>query len=143
MRAMFEGCDSDEARQFAERWLPAWSGNDPDRLVSFYTEDAFYADPAIPAGVRGRAALHRYFRALLAHNPHWVWHHEGSVPLPNGFLNRWRATIPVGSQSLETQGVCAVFLRDGLIHRNEVFFDRSELLAAIATQQKRASRPRR
>lgn len=47
----FEGPTREEARAFAERWLPAWSGNRPELLVSFYSEDAFYADPAIPAGV--------------------------------------------------------------------------------------------
>ena len=39
-----------EARAFAEQWLPAWTGNDPERLASFYSDDTFYLDPAIPAG---------------------------------------------------------------------------------------------
>lgn len=128
----FQGLNADEARAFAARWLPAWTGNDPARLVSFYTEDAFYADPAVPDGVRGREELLAYFSRLLARNPDWVWTHRGSVPLPDGFLNRWRASIPVGARSLEIDGVCTVQLRDGLIYRNEVFFDRSGLLQALA-----------
>ena len=47
----FEGMGADEAREFAERWLPAWSGNDPEHLASFYSEDCFYSDPAIPDGL--------------------------------------------------------------------------------------------
>jgi hypothetical protein len=31
-----------EAKRFAEKWLPAWTGNDPEWLASFYSEDAFY-----------------------------------------------------------------------------------------------------
>lgn len=124
-----------EARGFAERWLPAWSGNRPELLASFYTDDAYYADPATPQGVRGRDALLAYFRRLLGHNPDWVWTHRGSIPLADGFLNEWHASIPVGEARVEVDGVCTVQLRAGLIYRNEVFFDRSELLAALAARR--------
>lgn len=53
----FTGLDAAAARAFAERWLPTWTGNDSERLAAFYSEDTFYCDPAIPAGVRGRDAL--------------------------------------------------------------------------------------
>lgn len=125
-----------QARRFAERWLPAWSGNDPDLLASFYSEDALYLDPGIPAGIQGKPALLAYFRKLLARNPDWVWSQIEGVPLEGGFLNKWRATIPVGAAALEIVGVCLVQLDEaGKIRRNEVYFDRSELLAAIAKQR--------
>jgi len=38
----FEGLDQESARSFAEKWLPAWSGNRPELLASFYTDDAFF-----------------------------------------------------------------------------------------------------
>jgi ketosteroid isomerase-like protein len=128
---VFTGLDAAEARAFAERWLPAWTGNDPERLAAFYADDTFYYDPAIPQGVRGRAALLAYFRRLLARNPDWVWTHRGSMPLADGFLNLWHASIPAGGRTIEVDGVCTVQLRAGLIYRNEVYFDRSELLAAL------------
>lgn len=134
----FPGLDPAEARAFAENWLPAWSGNRPAVLVSFYTDDVFYSDPAIPTGVRGRAALLAYFTKLLGRNPAWVWTHRGSVPIADGFLNEWHASIPAGAKSVEVDGVCTVQMRDGLIYRNEVYFDRSELLAALAA----SGRPR-
>ncbi len=128
----FEGLDAAEAREFSARWLPAWSGNRPELLASFYSEDTFYCDPAIPAGVHGRDALLAYFRRLLAHNPRWVWTQRGAFPLERGFLNLWHAVIPVGERTLEIDGVCTVQLRGGLITSNQVFFDRSPLLAALA-----------
>ena len=92
---MFTGLTAQEAQEFAAQWLPAWTGNDPHRLASFYTDDAFYCDPAIPRGVEGRAEL-------LA--------------------------------EVEFEGVCTVQLRAGRIRRNEVYFDRTALLAATGTR---------
>jgi hypothetical protein len=132
MPERFEGLTEDEAKAFASRWLPAWTGNDPERLASFYTEDCFYSDPAVPEGVQGKEALSRYFGALLARFPDWRWSNVRATPIRDGFLNHWHARIPVGSTVLECEGVCTVELRDGLIARNQVYFDRSELLAAIA-----------
>lgn len=128
----FDGMSIEEAQAFAARWLPAWSGNRPELLVSFYTDDVFYSDPALPQGVQGRAALLAYFTKLLARNPHWVWTNVGAIPLQGGFLNKWHASIPVGERTIEVLGVCSVQLRDGLIARNEVYFDRTEMLRALA-----------
>ena len=44
----FEGLSVAEARGFAERWLPAWTGNDPERLVSFYAATPSTATPRSP-----------------------------------------------------------------------------------------------
>jgi hypothetical protein len=53
------------------------------------------------------------------------------VPLEDGFLNKWRASVPVGNRIVNCRGVCSVQLKNGLIYRNEVYFDRFELLTAI------------
>lgn len=127
---MFSGLSEVEAREFAARWLPAWTGNDPERLVSFYADDAVYVDPAVPSGLVGKEALLAYFIKLLARYPDWEWSNLRAVPLENGFLNFWHARIPVAGGEVECEGVCTVQLRDGLILRNEVFFDRTPLLAA-------------
>ena len=122
--------DAHAATEFCARWLPAWTGNDPDGLAAFYTDDVFYSDPAFPAGLQGKAALLGYFRKLLARYPDWVWTHRRSLPLPDGFVNFWHARFPsAGEGGIGVDGVCIVQLRDGLIHRNEVFFDRTPLAA--------------
>jgi hypothetical protein len=36
-----------EAREFASRWLPAWTENQPEKLAAYYSEDAFYSDPGL------------------------------------------------------------------------------------------------
>lgn len=126
----------DEARAFASKWLPAWTGNTPELLADFYSEDAFYSDPAIPEGIRGKAALLQYFRKLLAKFPDWVWTQLEAIPMEDGFLNKWNAAIPVGQTTLNIVGVCFVQLDEsGKIRRNEVYFDRHDLLEAMKNRK--------
>lgn len=122
----------EQAAEFASRWLPAWSGNDPEGLAAYYSEDAFYCDPSIPDGIQGKAALIQYFTKLLGQNPDWLWTQREPIPMEDGFVNKWRAEIPVANNSITIDGLCFVqFDEDGLIKRNEVYFDRSELLQMI------------
>jgi ketosteroid isomerase-like protein len=67
------GIPPDDARRFAERWLPAWTGGDADRLIAFYAPDAFYRHPHVTDGLTGTAAIKQYFPRLLARNADWVW----------------------------------------------------------------------
>jgi hypothetical protein len=133
---MVRHLSSAEARHFAEEWLPAWSGNRPEFLASFYSDDAFYLDPGVPAGVSGKAELLAHFRKLLAYNPNWIWSQIEAILMEDGFLNKWRALIPVGALELDIVGVCLVQLDTaGKIRRNEVYFDRTNLLTEIATHR--------
>lgn len=125
-----EGWDAAAAAAFCSEWLPAWTGNDPDRLLTFYADDVFYSDPAVPQGVEGKEALRRYFARLLASYPDWSWTHRHSLPLPDGFLNYWQARLTGDGEAPAWEGVCVVRLRGSRIFRNEVFFDRSSLLRA-------------
>ncbi len=122
----------EEAKEFTSRWLPAWTGNDPEKLLSFYSEDVVYLDQNIPNGVKGKDELRPYFKKLLSHNPDWVWTQIEGIPMEDGFLNKWHASIPVGSKNIECVGVCFVqFNRDGEIRRNEVYYDTKELVFEI------------
>jgi len=51
---VFEGFSVEEARRFAAAWLPAWTVNEPERLLEFYAGDAFYS------WARGDVAPSRY-----------------------------------------------------------------------------------
>ncbi len=116
---------------FCQGWLKSWTGNKPEELITFYTEDAFYRDPAKPKGLRGRTELLTYFRSLLRHNPSWVWEADEIFPIEGGFVLRWRASIPAGRIVIRETGMDIVLVEKGLITRNEVYFDRSSLLAEM------------
>jgi len=122
----------EEAKTFAVNWLPAWTGNEPARLAAFYSKDVFYSDPGIPDGVKGKEALLHYFTKLLSQNPKWIWTQIEGIPMEDGFLNKWHAQIPVGPKVIQCVGVCLVqFDVQGLIRRNETYFDRTEVVRAI------------
>ena len=56
----FDGMGTEQARAFADRWLPAWTGNDPARLVAFYTDDAVFLPPTHDV-VQGPAGVEKFF----------------------------------------------------------------------------------
>lgn len=119
----FDGMTRDEAREFASRWLPAWTGGDAGRLLALYTDDAVYSDPVVPGGVSG-AALREYLTKLLVRNPDWVWTQTDSIPIEGGFLNVWHARVPRPDGESEWTGVCTCRVRDGLIYENRVYMER-------------------
>ncbi len=131
----------EEAKEFASRWLPAWTGNQPEERASDYSDDCYFWDAGIPNGAKGKAELIDYFRKLLAKNPDWVWSQIEAIPMEGGFLNKWSAKIPVGNKMLECIGVCFLqFDERGKIKRNEVYFDRSELVSEIYNLKKEQTR---
>jgi hypothetical protein len=73
--------NEEEATDFASRWLPAWTGNRPEELASFYSDDCFYSDAGIPNGANGKVELINHFRPLLAQNPDWVWTQLEAIPM--------------------------------------------------------------
>ena len=124
--------EKEQAKEFASRWLSAWTGNKPEGLADYYSDDCFYLDAGIPNGANGKDELLAYFRKLLGQNPNWVWTQIEAIPMEGGFLNKWLAKIPVGENIIECIGLCFLQFDDqGKISRNEVYFDRTELVAAI------------
>jgi hypothetical protein len=111
-----------------DTWLRTWTGNNVAALLSCYTDDAFYLDPAYPAGLRGQEQLSAYFEKLLSRNPHWRWEAIELFNTENGFTLKWKATIPVKNTQLILQGLDIVEMRGDLISRNEVYFDRTKWL---------------
>ena len=123
--------EREEALDFCARWLPAWRGNNPDALIQFYSDNALYIDPANKEGLKGREQILTYFKKLLAANPNWKWAPVDVFPTDLGFVAKWKATIPIGSEFITEYGMDIVEIERGRITRNEVYFDRSNLLEAL------------
>jgi hypothetical protein len=120
-----------DAEQFCSSWLAAWTGNRPLALIEFYSEDCLYLDPANPDGLRGHSEVLPYFIKLLAANPTWEWKVDEIFLIQNGFVLKWKASIPVGNTVIQVSGLDIVELIEDKISRNEVFFDRTKWLKVL------------
>jgi hypothetical protein len=120
-----------DALEFCAEWLSAWTGNQPDKLIDFYAKDAFYRDPANREGLKGHGEILPYFGRLLEMNPDWNWEATEVFPTKHGFVLKWKAEIPVGSNTIVEEGMDIVELMFRKISRNEVYFDRADWLEAI------------
>jgi hypothetical protein len=123
--------DIAELNAFVNEWLATWTGNRPQELLNYYTDNALYIDPAMPQGICGKEALNTYFTKLLQKNPSWVWTSVEIMPTQNGFTLKWRAEIPVKGNTIVLLGLDIVELEDKKISRNEVYFDRHEWISAL------------
>lgn len=119
-----------ELEKFCDAWLQSWTGNQPEDLLCYYAEDAYYQDPAQPHGLRGQQALKKYFTKLLAKNPDWIWTRQELHPITNGFVLKWQAEIPILEADLLIEGLDLVELDENKITRNEVYFDARLLSSA-------------
>jgi hypothetical protein len=128
--------DRKELLEFCTKWLDAWTGNQPKKLLSFYHEDALYVDPEKRGGLRGHKEIGRYFERLLAVYQDWKWTPIEVFPIDNGTVLKWECTIPIDQELIHEVGLDIVEIENGKIIRNEVYFDRSELLAAVEKKRR-------
>lgn len=119
-----------EAEKFCHNWLPAWSGNNPENLIEFYSPDSYYSDPVVKQGLNGHDEILPYFKKLLKNNPGWCWIYKEIFPTDKGFILKWKVTIPVGGIEVIEFGMDIVEIVNKHITRNEVYFDTLNLFKA-------------
>lgn len=108
--------------QFNRNWLAAWSDKDVPRLLQFYSGDASYKDPNVPAGVRGHSALGVYLTKLFANTPPMRYEPDTVWAIDGGFCGRWYCTIELGAGKRSMlRGFDFVALDGDRIVQNEVY----------------------
>jgi len=125
-----------ELTTFCTEWLAAWTGNDPDALVSYYAENALYTDPAHRKGLEGKEAIKKYFSKLLDVYRDWKWKPVEIFPITSGAIVKWECEIPIGSEVIHEVGLDIVEIENNKIVRNEVYFDRTRLVASIEKRRR-------
>jgi len=123
--------NKEELTTFCTEWLAAWTGNNPDTLIAYYDENALYSDPAHRTGLKGKEEIRRYFVKLLDVYRHWKWAPVEIFPISSGAIVKWTCEIPVGSEVIHEIGLDIVEITNKKITRNEVFFDRTRLVASV------------
>ena len=71
----------------------------------------------------------------MSANPKWIWQMIEAYPTEKGFIIKWKATIPVKSEEIIEYGMDILELEDDIIIRNEVYFDRTELLSLLKSKK--------
>ncbi|RJP32109.1 MAG: nuclear transport factor 2 family protein [Actinobacteria bacterium] len=120
--------------RLAEVFLEAWNTQDVDRTAACYTEDAIYVDPNTRGAVKGSEAFRRYLAKLFAAwQMHWSLREAFLFAGGNGCGVLWHASIrrTGDGREVEFDGMDLVMVRDDLIERNEVYFDRAALLPLL------------
>lgn len=125
-----------EHRRMSDETLDAWNRHDVEAVVATYTDPLSYRDPNTRGPIESHDALRRYLTKLFER---WemTWRTGEVFPLEgvNGSAVTWRATFRLRSseQSVEVDGMDLVLLdEDGLIRRDDVYFDRAVLAPLLA-----------
>ncbi len=139
------------------RYLAAWNDRDLDAMARLLTPVVTWADPALPAPVRGIPAAQEVMRAAFAAFPDlrfdepeprhrtvegdqvaWRWRMRGTMtgPIePPGFAPTGRA--------MEVEGVDLWTLRDGRIADLRAYYDTSRLAIQLGIAPPPGSRGER
>jgi hypothetical protein len=125
----------EKAKDFCNKWLPAWTGNNTELLISFYSEDAFYSDPFIQQGIKGKEPIFKYFRKFISSYPNWIYDQVEIFPTEKGFTLKWKVSLPIKNDTVIGYGLDIVEISNDKIIRNEVYFDTASLLKAIKEKQ--------
>jgi ketosteroid isomerase-like protein len=122
--------DKNEMTRMAEQFLETWNTQDVEKVTACYAADVHYLDPNTKGVVHGADAMRRYLTKLLAA---WDMHYalKEAVPFKDaeGGAVLWHAVLRKagGDKSVEVDGMDLVIFENGLIKRNEVYFDRAAL----------------
>ena len=125
----------EKAKDYCNQWLPAWTGNKPELLISFYSDAAFYSDPFIPQGLKGKEQILRYFRKFISYYPNWKYDQVEIFPTENGFTLKCKVSLPINNDTIVGYGLDIVEVSNDKIIRNEVYFDTASLLKTIKEKQ--------
>lgn len=126
-----------ELRAISGPLIAAWNEQDPDEVVSRYTDDLVYRDPNTRGAVNGADAFRRYLTKLFA-NWEMRWEVKETFPLADqdGAGGLWRASFrrPGGRSEVEVDGMDLVLIEGDLVKRNEVYFDRAALAPLLGEE---------
>jgi len=134
------------AADFVERWLAAWSSQQPERVLELITDDIVFHDSFWPQTMRGHAEVREYAEYLFRAFPDLVFESVGS-PLvasdgPRAAL-LWHSsatnTGPLDPPGMPATGkryegvVGAEFheYRDGKVARLRVVFDMADIMRQL------------
>jgi ketosteroid isomerase-like protein len=126
--------DEPKMYELAERFLGAWNTQDVQSVLDTYTPDVVYRDPNTRGEVQGSESLRHYLTRLFEDwQMHWSLRDAHLFEGGDGCAVLWHAELARkgGDKKVEVDGMDLVLVRDDRIARNEVYFDRVQLLPLL------------
>ena len=118
---------NNKSRELCERWLKAWSGNDPQAVVDMLSEDAVYRDPVRSTGWYGKLAIAEYLDIVFVRNPEWKFTLVDCWDIDKDtIVMKRRIRNTIDNRVFEDNGVEFLEVNsDGLISSVEMYYDRA------------------
>jgi ketosteroid isomerase-like protein len=116
--------------KLAEGFIGAWNTQDVEGVVAVYTPDVQYRDPNTHGFVGGSNAMRKYLAKLFTGwDMHWTIRELYPLDDIDGAVVLWHAKLKRSGKdkSVEVDGMDLVLVKDNLIKRNDVYFDRAFL----------------
>jgi hypothetical protein len=95
---------TEKAHSCCELRLPAWTCDDPARLLQFHTDDLFYSDPP-SEGAIGRNALTSRSRRIAPQSTGRGMDSRPQIPLRDDLLNQWGVWAPAEHDAMICHGI--------------------------------------
>jgi steroid delta-isomerase-like uncharacterized protein len=123
--------------EFAERWLAAWNGHEPEPLLELMTDDIVYDDSAWPTTMRGKADVREFLDYSWRAFPDMRFEGVGAPLIGTdgpraAFWWRGEAThsgpvdppgLPPTGKRIQFEGADFHEYRDGKVARLRIVFD--------------------
>jgi ketosteroid isomerase-like protein len=120
--------------ELAQAFLEAWNTQDVQSVLNTYTPDVVYLDPGTRGEVQGAEPMRRYLTRLFElWQMSWSLREAHLFASGDGCAVLWHAELARkgGAKKVEIDGMDLVLVRDDRIMRNEVYFDRAQLLPLL------------
>ena len=119
-----------DVRDFIQRYTAAWASREPGIMATLWHEDGQLHHPALSAPIPGRlvAANNDNTQSQI---PDFEWELLDWAAADEVVFLHWRNSGTLAGTRHEWQGVDRMELRDGLIQREDVYFDTAQLRRLI------------
>ena len=141
-------------RDFADRYLAAWSSLDPDAVVAHVAEDVIWHDPALAEPAHGREGVADFVRQSARGFPDMAFAERGDPAIAEGgrvayapWLMTATNTGPIDPPGLAAtgkriavRGIDVWQFRGGLIWRYEASYDFADIARQLGLSPPRGGR---
>lgn len=125
---------------FVEEYAAAWSTQNVEKILSFFTEDCVYEDVALSAVNTGKQELEAFLRATFAAIPDFQIEPKAAFAAGPQRANEWVMSgtqsgpfpgIPATNRSFSVRGASIMEMEQGRIRRNTDYWSLAALLQQV------------